>query len=86
MLDEPRLRELALEAVRTGKLPARRQDQTWGGPGVGLPCDVCGKPVANEMEISLSFAHDGDTAGLDKFHLHVCCFAAWEFERTNGST
>ena len=85
MLDEPRLRELAREAVRIGRLPARRQNRTWGGPGAGDPCAVCGTPVAKEMEISMSFAHDGDSPGLDKFHLHVCCFAAWEFERTNGS-
>ena len=23
----------------------------------------------------------GDNPGLDKFHVHVRCFAAWEFER-----
>ena len=85
MPDEPRLRELAREAVRTGKLPMRRQDRIWGGPGVGAARAVCGKPVAkNEMEMEVQFAHDGDSPGLDKFHLHVRCFAAWEFERSKA--
>ena len=82
MPDEPRLREQAREAVRTGKLPARPQDRTWGGPGVGATCAVCGKPVTkDEMELEVQFARDGANPGLDKFHLHVRCFAAWEFER-----
>jgi len=25
--------------------------------------------------------HDASNPGLDKFHFHVRCFAAWEFER-----
>jgi hypothetical protein len=35
MPDEPILREKAREAVQAGKLPARRPDGTWRGPGVG---------------------------------------------------
>jgi hypothetical protein len=37
MPDEPRLREQAREAIEKGKLPARRPDRAWGGPGVGAP-------------------------------------------------
>jgi hypothetical protein len=33
------------------------------------------------MEFEIQFARDGDNPGLDKFHVHVNCFAAWEFER-----
>lgn len=82
MPDEPRLREQATEAIRNGKLPARSPDRTWGGPGVGAPCAVCDKPVtASEMEFEIQFARNGDNPGLDKFHVHIRCFAAWEFER-----
>jgi hypothetical protein len=82
MPDEPRLREQARQAVQNGKLPARRPDRTWGGPGVGAKCVVCEKPVTkDEMEFEIEFAHDGTSPGLDKFHLHVRCFEAWEFER-----
>jgi hypothetical protein len=38
------------------------------------------------MELEIQFARDWDNPGLDKFHLHVRCFAAWEFERTKGSS
>jgi hypothetical protein len=82
MPDEPILRAQALEAVKSGKLPARKPDRTWGGPGIGAPCAVCGKPVTkDEVEFELQFAHDGASPDLDKYHLHLRCFAAWEFER-----
>ena len=82
MHDEPLLRQKARAAIQNGKLPARRPDRTWGGPGVGADCAVCGLPVTrDEMELEIQFAHDGDAPGLDKYHDHVRCFAAWEFER-----
>jgi hypothetical protein len=74
MPDETILRAKAREAVRTGKLPSRRPDRTWGGPGVGAPCAVCGEPVKrDQLELEIQFERDGDTPGLDKFHIHVRC-------------
>jgi hypothetical protein len=82
MPDEPELRAKARAAVESGKLPGRRADRTWGGPGVGAECAVCERPVTkDQMEFEIQFARDGDNPGLDKFHVHVRCFAAWEFER-----
>jgi hypothetical protein len=81
MADEQILRAKAREVLQSGKLPARPPDRT--GPGVGAPCTVCGLPVKrDELEFEIQFARDGDNPGLDKFHIHVRCFAAWEFERT----
>jgi hypothetical protein len=80
--DEPILRQKAREAVQQGKLPARRPDRTWGGPGVGAPWAVCEQPVTrDDMEFEIEFARDGNMPGLDKYHVHIRCFAAWEFER-----
>jgi hypothetical protein len=82
MPDEQALREKARAVVRAGKLPGRSPDRVWGGPGVGAACAVCGLPVErSEMEFEVQFEFDGNTPGLDKFHLHRRCFAAWEFER-----
>ena len=82
MPNETFLRDKARAAVRDGKLPSRRPDRTWGGPGVGAMCVVCELPVTkDEMEFEIQFARDGDNPGLDKFHVHIRCFAAWEFER-----
>jgi hypothetical protein len=82
MPDENILREKARAVVEEGKLPSRPPDRTWGGPGVGATCSVCGLPVKrDEMEFEIEFARDGDNPGLDKFHVHIRCFAAWEFER-----
>ena len=66
-------------------LPNRRPDRTWGGPGVGAPCAICGLAVERtELEFEIQFAHDGAAPGLDKFHLHIRCFAAWELERPHA--
>ena len=82
MPDETRLRKQAREVIQNGKLPNRAPDRTWGGPGVGVECPVCGKPVTKgELAFEIQFAHDETIPGLDKFDVHVRCFAAWEFER-----
>ena len=82
MPDERLLRAKARAAVESGKLPVRRPDRTWGGPGVGATCAVCDEPVTNsQSEFEIQFVRDGDNPGLDRFHLHIRCFAAWEFER-----
>jgi hypothetical protein len=85
MPDEAILREQAKAVLQSGKLPARRPDRTLGGPGVVAPCSVCDKPVTkDELELEVQFARDGDNPGLDKFHAHIRCFAAWEFERSKA--
>ena len=81
-MDEETLRAKARTVVQQGKLPARRPDRTWGGPGVGAPCSVCGVAVTkDEVEFEIQFARGLDDPGLDKFHVHIKCFAAWEFVR-----
>jgi len=82
MPDEARLREQARAAIQNSRLPTRRPDRTWGGPGVGAACAVCERPVTNdemefEMEFEIQFEHDGTSP----YHVHIRCFAAWEFER-----
>ena len=85
MPDETILREKAREVVRTGKLPSRRPDRTWAGPGVGASCALCGEPLKqDQLELEIGFAHKGDRPALDTFHIHVRCFAAWESERRQG--
>jgi len=87
MPDEQILREKARAVVQVGKLPSRRPDRTSGGPGVGAPCSVCDLPVkSTDLEFEIQFARDGDNPGLDKFHVHVRCYIAWEFERTKTKT
>jgi hypothetical protein len=64
-------------------LPRREPDRTRCRSGVGAACIICEKPIApDQVEYELQLAYDGATPGLDKFHLHVQCFAAWQFERT----
>ena len=85
MPDEDILRAKARAVVQQGKLPSRSPDRVWGGPGVGAPCAVCDLPVTrSEKEFQIEFEQDGG-GGLDKFHVHIRCFAAWEFERRHGT-
>jgi hypothetical protein len=81
MADEEDLRAKAREVIRQGKLPAVAPTRTWGGPGVGAPCSVCGLAVTKaQKEFEIQFEQAGG-GGLDKYHVHIRCFAAWEFER-----
>ena len=80
MNDDVTLRDAAREAIRTGRLPSRRPDCTWGGPGAGEPCTICGMVVdRNQPELELEFVRDGDS-GSDTYRVHVRCFAVWELE------
>jgi hypothetical protein len=79
MLDQSVLHEKAAAAILSGKLPARRPDSTWGGPGTGAPCAVCDLPVA-KSELEHEFEMQG-TGGVEKpsltLHVHIRCFAVW---------
>jgi hypothetical protein len=79
---EDALRDKARAVVQVGKLPARAPTRTWGGPGVGAECEICGVAIPHdEMELEIQFERLAGDRGLDKFHVHIRCFAAWEFER-----
>ena len=83
MNNEATLREKAREVIQSGKLPAMKPSRTWGGPGSGTECSVCGEPVKpDQMELEIEYCNGG-TRDLDHYHLHVRCFAAWECESPN---
>lgn len=81
MHDESTLRRHARQAIETGKLPDRLPDRTWGGPGCGDCCSICSSPVKpDELELEIEFVR---ALGRDRHHVHIRCFAAWEFELRN---
>jgi hypothetical protein len=83
MLDEAVLRAQARGVLWSRRLPRREPDRMRCCAGVGAACIICEKPIASDqVGYEVQFAYDGATPGLDKFHLHVPCFAAWQFERT----
>ena len=80
-MDDELLRKKARAAIQSGKLPAfRRPDRTWSGNGAGAPCAVCELPVRHhDLEFEIQFARRSPE--LDKFQMHLHCFAMWELER-----
>jgi len=71
----------ARDAIARRTLPAKPPERTWGGPGNGSPCPVCGHPLdVAEMVFDLEFA-DLPSAGSVFQQIHVRCFKAWELER-----
>ncbi|SRR6266404_1853205 len=84
MKDECTLREKAREAIGKGKLPTRKPDRILGGLGSEEICAVCGELLMpTRMEFEIEFNRHRPTPGLDTYHLHPPCFAAWEFESHN---
>ena len=83
MPDEPILREQARQAIRSGKMPSRTPDRTYGGPGSRVTCAICGELITpDQSEIEIEFRRRAVPPNLDRYFLHVRCMAAWEFERT----
>jgi hypothetical protein len=79
--DDSTLRANARALIKTGKLPNRRPEQAWGGPGEGADCTICRAPVrGDELEFELVFARSSSDSHSDKYHVHVRCFRAWELE------
>jgi hypothetical protein len=83
MSNEVEVRAQARHALISDKIPRCDPDRTWGGPGADMPCTIRAKRVTvSQMEYELQFRHDGATPDLDRYHLHLRCFSAWEMERT----
>lgn len=75
------LRQKARRAIDAGKLPDRSPDRTWGGPGTGTDCVVCGELMSPDTtEIEMEFERGG---GAANYHAHVACFRAWEREQSD---
>ena len=84
MLDpDSYLRERAREAMSSGTLPRRTPNRTSGGRGSGQSCAICGDRIQlNQVEFEIVFVHDA-VSEESRYHLHLRCLVAWEFERRN---
>jgi hypothetical protein len=75
------VRDVALEAIRAGKLPARSPTKTWGGQGSGSPCAICGEQLRpDDLELELEFATNDGTR-RESYLVHVGCSSAWDAAR-----
>src|SRR5215510_12658049 len=79
MTDDGTLRQKAREAIVAGKLPHRRAERMWAGPGDGSRCAVCDEPVEHdEIEYELEFTRGNDPSHAS-YHVHLRCFAVWAY-------
>ena len=78
-MDEEALRDHARAAIAAKRVPATATQYTWGGPGVGAKCSICGQRISpSELELEVQFSQ------LDSHHMHLPCFAAWSLERSKA--
>lgn len=73
MPDEHRRRQV-IDAIESGRLPARPPGKSWGGYGSGAVCAVCRRQITRD-QLEAEF-QDG-TLG-QPYQLHLQCLAAWE--------
>ncbi len=82
-MSETSLREKVRLQLGEGALPKDPPRRVYGGLGIGVSCNICGRPVgADENELQLQFVRDSDSMSIVMFHLHPRCYAAWELERS----
>ena len=80
MSDQIRLREKARDLLQTGKVPSRRPDRMWGGPGCGEQCILCNASMTQyEIVLEVEFTQE-DGARPTSHHFHTRCFSAFEVE------
>ncbi len=79
---ERAIRDKIREKISTGALPMLAPHRTWGGPGEGLGCVVCERPISkDQVEFEVHFMQEGQLAPeVTRFHLD--CYAAGELERS----
>jgi hypothetical protein len=81
-MSDDQTRQRARAVIQAGTLPNRPPARTWGGPGLGMPCTICGEAVLpHEVEVEIEFAGDRGGLAARNFHAHVGCFMAWDVER-----
>ena len=75
-------------ATRFGAAPFQHEPRTARSEGqeTAQPAGSAGEPVTrSQMELEIEFNRHGATPGLERYHLHTKCFAAWELERKKSS-
>jgi hypothetical protein len=73
-LDE--LRSLTRDRLQRGELPREKCQVTWFGPGLGLRCELCRRPI-RRTEIECECVRPGG----EVLRFHQACFAVWDDER-----
>lgn len=78
------LRAKARALIATARVPRELPTRRWGGPGIGVPCMVCGVAVEqHQTGIELELASDVGDGGANH-HFHVRCLAVLEHELRLG--
>jgi hypothetical protein len=75
------IRAMIRERIAAGALPCERCRAVWAGPGVGMPCVACGRPILpTEIEFEC------EQPGPDLLRFHQACYLLWEDECQHWAT
>jgi hypothetical protein len=83
MDDERSLRRRARAKIDRAEIPNRSPIRLWGGPPGSVTCAICDRPLPHsELAVTVLFEPLTLDVRGEVYHLHLRCFAAWEFERS----
>jgi hypothetical protein len=77
------LRNLACEAIESGRVPDVRPERLWGSSGDGTDCPICFQTIAaQDVGFELVFPRDTSQDPARRVCLvHARCLKAWDVAR-----
>jgi hypothetical protein len=79
-MPEEHLCDLARQTLTAGRISRHRPDLVWGGPGSGVSCLICARPIPHgEMDFEVEWVRGDESPRVE--HLDRPYLAAWVFER-----
>jgi hypothetical protein len=76
LLPESELGSRALQRIEDGRLPLMLATRIDAGYGLGVPCDLCDRPIAaDKIEYDVT-----NPDGGKRLHFHFACHSVWQRE------
>jgi hypothetical protein len=81
------LKDLAREAIETGRVPQVRPERLWGSSGDGSDCPICFQAIVSEdVGFELDFPRSSSLEPpRDSCLIHARCFKAWDAVRQESA-
>jgi hypothetical protein len=83
MDSDAHLKNLAREAIESGRVPDVRPDRLWGSSGDGSECPICFECIASQdvgFELDFPLPASDEPPRASRL-VHARCFKAWDIVR-----